>query len=153
MKALITATVLLIAPVMTVCLAGSAQAQTFGSVNLRAGFTPDPFRVAITSGGAINANTISPSCRGWVANTMDYQVHYAAGAFNLSFSSTSSSDTTLLVQAPNGNLYCDDDSGNDLNPIVTIGNPQSGTYSVWVGSYQNGEYAQATLSISELGRQ
>ncbi|SDL75509.1 hypothetical protein [Maricaulis salignorans] len=153
MKALLTASALLLAPVMTACLAGSAQAQTYGSVSLRAGFTPDPYRVSITSGGAINANTISSGCRGWIANTMDYQVHYAAGSFNLSFSSTSSSDTTLVVQAPNGNLYCDDDSGNGLNPIVTIGNPQSGSYSVWVGSYRNGEYAQSTLSISELGRQ
>ncbi|WP_417468775.1 peptidase S1 [Maricaulis sp.] len=139
--------------IMAATLASAGQAQTFGSVNLRAGFTPDPFRVAITSGGAISASSISSGCRGWVANTMDYQVHYAAGSFNLSFSATSSSDTTLLIQAPNGSLYCDDDSGNGLNPIVTIGNPVSGTYSVWVGSYQNGEYARATLSISELGRQ
>ncbi|WP_417490795.1 peptidase S1 [Maricaulis sp.] len=139
--------------IMAATLASAGQAQTFGSVNLRAGFTPDPFRVAITSGGSINASSISSGCRGWMANTMDYQVHYTAGSFNLSFSATSSSDTTLLIQAPNGSVYCDDDSGNGLNPIVTIGNPVSGTYSVWVGSYQNGEYARATLSISELGRQ
>tara|TARA_R110000868_G_scaffold58183_9_gene179855 strand:+ start:10545 stop:11006 length:462 start_codon:yes stop_codon:yes gene_type:complete len=153
MKAILTAATLLIAPAMAVATGAAAEAQTFGSVNLRAGFTPDPYRVSITSGGAINANSISSGCRGWIANNVDYQVRYSAGAFNLSFSSTSSSDTTLLIEAPNGNLYCDDDSGNGLNPIVTIGNPQSGTYNVWVGSYRNGEYAQATLSISELGRQ
>ncbi|WP_339748712.1 pre-peptidase C-terminal domain-containing protein [uncultured Maricaulis sp.] len=133
--------------------AALAQPATFGAVNLRAGFTPDPFRVSITSGGVLDASSIASGCRGWIANNMDYQVHYVAGTFNLSFSSTSNSDTTLMVRAPNGNLYCDDDSGNGLNPIVTIGNPQSGTYNVWVGSYQNGEYAQSTLSISELGRQ
>lgn len=153
MKAFLTATALLLAPVMTVAPGTAANAQTFGSVDLRAGFTPDPFRVSITSGGSINANTVSSGCRGWVADAVDYRVRYTAGAFNLSFSSTSSSDTTLVIQAPNGNLYCDDDSGNGLNPIVTIGNPPSGTYNIWVGSYQNGEYARATLSISELGRQ
>ncbi|WP_417482650.1 peptidase S1 [Maricaulis sp.] len=139
--------------IMAASLASAGQAQTFGSVNLQAGFTPDPFRVAITSGGTVNASALSNGCRGWMANSMDYQVHYVAGSFNLSFSATSSSDTTLLIQAPNGSIYCDDDSGNGLNPIVTIGNPMSGTYSVWVGSYQSGEYARATLSISELGRQ
>jgi len=143
----------LTAAVMTVALAASAQAQTFGSVNLRAGFTPDPHRVAITSGGTLDASTLRSGCRGWIATAVDYQVRYVAGSFNLSFSSTSSSDTTLMVQAPNGDVYCDDDSGNGLNPIVTIGNPMSGSYNVWVGSYRNGEYARATLSISELGRQ
>jgi hypothetical protein len=57
------------------------------------------------------------------------------------------------VQAPDGRFYCDDDSGAGLNPIVTIGNPISGRYTVWVGSYTSGVYAQSTLSISELGRQ
>ena len=141
------------AVIMAAPLASAGQAQTFGSVNLRAGFTPDPFRVAITSGGSVNASSVSSSCRGWIANSVDYQVNYVAGSFNLSFSSTSSSDTTLVIRAPNGNLYCDDDSGNGLTPIVTIGNPMSGSYSVWVGSYQSGEYARSTLSISELGRQ
>ena len=60
---------------------------------------------------------------------------------------------TLLVRAPNGQFYCDDDSGAGLNPALTIRNPQSGTYSVWVGSYRQGEFARATLSISELGLQ
>lgn len=143
----------LTAALMTATLAASGQAQTFGSVNLQAGFTPDPYRVNITSGGTLSASGASSGCTGWVANDPDYQVRYAAGAFNLSFSSTSSSDTTLVIIAPNGSIYCDDDSGNGLNPIVTIGNPPSGIYNVWVGSYRSGEYAPATLSISELGRQ
>ena len=149
MKAFLTAAAL-------ACLTATsslAQAPTFGSVNLRAGFTPDPYRVTITSGGTINANTLSRDCRGWMANTSDFVVNYAAGNFNLSFSSTSNADTTLLVQAPDGRFYCDDDSGPGLNPIVTIGNPISGRYTVWVGSYTSGVYAQTTLSISELGRQ
>lgn len=143
----------LTAALLTATLAASGQAQTFGSANLQAGFTPDPFRVNITSGGTLSANTVSSDCAGWVAEASDYQVRYTAGSFNLSFSSTSSSDTTLVILAPNGNIYCDDDSGNGLNPIVTIGNPPSGIYNVWVGSYRSGESAPATLSVSELGRQ
>lgn len=134
-------------------LAGPAQAQTFGSVSLRAGFTPDPYRATLTSGGSIAASSLFSNCTGWVADNVDFAVHYVAGGFNLTISSSSSADTTLIVQAPNGSWYCDDDSGPGLNPSITIGNPQSGRYSVWVGSYRQGEYARSTLSVSELGRQ
>ena len=146
--------------VASVLLAGAAIAQdtsappSFGSVNLSAGFTPDPYNVTLTSGGQLRASNISRSCRGWIANAPDYSVYYTAGSvFDLTIGATSSSDTTLVVNGPSGNWYCDDDSGNGLNPMVTIGNPTSGRYSVWIGSYRQGEYAQATLSVSEIGRQ
>lgn len=133
-------------------LAGTASAQTFGSVTLRAGFTPDPYRTNITSGGTIRASNLFTNCTGWVADSVDFGVYYTAGSFNLTISATSNADTTLIVRAPNGQFYCDDDSGPGLNPTITIARPQSGAYSVWVGSYRQGEYAQATLAISELGR-
>jgi hypothetical protein len=146
----------LVAVAMAATLAGfaaPAQAQTFGSVSLRAGFTPDPYRTTLTSGGSIAASSLFTNCTGWVADNVDFAVHYAAGNFNLTISASSQADTTLIIQAPNGQWYCDDDSGPGLNPAITIGNPRSGTYSVWVGSYRQGEYARATLSVSELGRQ
>jgi hypothetical protein len=141
------------AAIAVLAASGTAAAQTYGSVNLRAGFTPDPYRTSVTSGGTIRASNLFTNCTGWVADNVDFAVHYTAGSFNLTISNTSNADTTLIVQAPNGNWYCDDDSGPGLNPTITIGNPGSGTYSVWVGSYRQGEYAQSTLSVSELGRQ
>jgi len=126
---------------------------TYGSVNLNAGFTPDPYTVRITSGGARRASNVSSSCRGWIANAPDYSVYYTAGnMFDLTISATSGSDTTLVVNGPNGNWYCDDDSGDGLNPLMTFNNPRSGRYDVWVGSYREGDYADATLAISELGQ-
>lgn len=133
-------------------LATPAAAQTFGSVNLRAGFTPDPYRTTVTSGGSIAAQSLFTNCTGWVADNIDFAVHYTAGSFNLTLSATSQADTTLIVQAPDGRWYCDDDSGPGLNPTITISNPHSGRYAVWVGSYRQGEYASATLSVSEIGR-
>ncbi|WP_233350725.1 hypothetical protein [Maricaulis maris] len=144
--------------VASVLLAGAAIAQdtsappSFGSVNLSAGFTPDPYNVTLTSGGQLRASNISSSCRGWIANAPDYSVYYQAGnMFDLTIGSVSSSDTTLVVNGPYGNWYCDDDSGEGLNPSLTFNNPQSGRYDIWVGSYSEGDYAQATLSVSELG--
>ncbi|WP_300541549.1 peptidase S1 [Maricaulis sp.] len=144
---------LIVLGALIVLAAAPAGAQTYGSVNLRAGFTPDPYRTSITSGGTIRANSLFSNCTGWVADAVDYALHYTAGGFNLTISSTSNADTTLIVRAPNGQFYCDDDSGPGLNPAITLSSPQSGAYSIWVGSYRQGEYARATLSISELGRQ
>ncbi len=125
---------------------------TYGSVNLNSGFTPDPYTVRITSGGARSAANVSSSCRGWIANAPDYSVYYTAGnMFDLTIGATSSSDTTLVVNGPSGNWYCDDDSGEGLNPSMTFSNPQSGRYDIWVGSYSQGDYADAVLAISELG--
>lgn len=147
MRALIASTALVL------CAASAADAQTFGSVNLQAGFTPDPYRVAITSGGTIDARAdLGGACRGWIAEDMDYALYYTAGIFNLTISSSSEADTTLVVVDSAGNFYCDDDSGPGLDPSVTIRNPVSGVYGIWVGSYRQGEYASATVSISEVGR-
>ena len=125
---------------------------TYGSVNLNSGFTPDPYNVRLTSGGARPASNVSSSCRGWIANAPDYSVYYEAGnMFDLTIGAVSDSDTTLVVNGPSGNWYCDDDSGEGLNPSLTFANPASGRYDIWVGSYREGNYADATLSISELG--
>lgn len=139
-------------------IAGSAIAQdysadpTYGSVNLSSGFAPDPYTVNLTSGGARAASNVSSSCRGWIANAPDYSVYYdATTMFNLSIYAMSNSDTTLVINDPYGNWYCDDDSGEGLNPALTFTSPASGRYDIWVGSYSQGEYADATLAISELG--
>lgn len=148
----------LVAAASLAALAAPAFAQdvsappTYGSVNLSAGFTPDPYTARITSGGQYSAQNISGSCRGWIANAPDFSVTYQAGSFNLTLGANSSSDTTLIVNDPYGNWYCDDDSGDGLNPLLTFTNPASGRYDIWIGSYSQGDYADATLSISELGQ-
>tara|TARA_R110002072_G_scaffold79652_14_gene183590 strand:+ start:468 stop:1805 length:1338 start_codon:yes stop_codon:yes gene_type:complete len=147
----------LLATASVALMAGGALAQdysappSYGSVNLNAGFTPDPYNVNITSGGSIPASNVSSSCRGWVANAPDYSVNYSAGGYDLTIGATSNSDTTLLVNGPNGEWYCDDDSGQGLNPLVQLNNPRSGRYDVWIGSYSQGDYAATVLSVSEIG--
>ncbi|WP_420478994.1 peptidase [Brevundimonas sp. FT23028] len=141
-----TAALLLVAP--------AAHAQdtsapaTFGSVRLSSGFTPDPHSVSLTAGGTIDASTIGSPCTGSIARAPDYELTYSAGSLPLYISATASSDTTLVVNGPDGRWYCDDDT-NGNNPLVTFNNPRSGTYDIWVGVYGGGT-AAATLSISEL---
>ena len=61
-----------------------------------------------------------------------------------------SEDTTLLINTPGGRWYCDDDGGGEFNPLVTISDPESGRYDIWLGTY-NDNMVQSTLQISELG--
>lgn len=125
----------------------------FGSVDLQAGFTPDPYRAEVIAGGNYDsAAELGTRCRGWTTGDGSYTLYYTAGNYPLTISATSESDTTLIVGVPNGGFVCDDDSGPGLNPQVTINNPASGGYAIWVATYSSGELAPAILSISEIGQ-
>lgn len=153
MKAVITT----IAAAAVIAAAGAASAQNYslpsnyGDVTLYYGFSPDPFTVNLIAGGTIDASySVSSSCRGYITNAPDVQLNYSAGSLPLIISVNSSSDTTLVINGPDGRWYCDDDGGAyGLNPSLRWNAPMSGTYDIWVGSY-SGQASQATLSISEL---
>lgn len=122
---------------------------TFGETRLSSGFTPDPYRVSIYSGGTIDATTIADGCVGMVARAPDFQLTYSAGSLPLIFGVTSDFDTTLVINGPNGRWYCDDDSGDGTNPLMSIPNPDSGVYDVYVGAY-GGNSGSSELYITEL---
>lgn len=146
------------AAIAAVALAGVAVAQNyslnphFGTVNLSAGFTPDPYVVNVASGGRNDASqTVSSSCRGFISEAPDVRLNYRAGSYPLILSVASDSDTTLVVNGPDGSWYCDDDSGNyGLNPALRFGSPQSGQYDIWIGTYGNATNQPGQLYISEL---
>lgn len=123
----------------------------YGEYRLSAGFTPDPYSVDIYSGGDIDANSLGGSCTGMVSRAPDVQVTYDAGSLPLSFSVDSSTDTTLVINAPDGRWHCDDDSGEGANPLVTYSNPMSGVYDIYIGAY-GGNSGSGRLLVSELGR-
>ena len=145
---------LAIAAAVALFTTGAAVAQdyslnpNFGSVSLNSGFQPDPYNVNITAGGSIDASRIG--CAGNISNAPDFRLQYQAGGIlPLILSVASSSDTTLVINMPNGTWMCDDDSGNGLNPSVYLSNPPSGQYDIWVGTFGGG-YANSVLSVSEL---
>jgi hypothetical protein len=126
----------------------------YGSIELAAGFTPDPHTVAIAAGGELDASNLGvPGCVGSIARAPDFRVNWTAGPGNrpLIFSVNSAADTTIVVNDATGNWICDDDGGNEgMNPSVRIENPQSGQYDVWVGVYGGGELQESTLHVSEI---
>ena len=150
---------ILAASVAVAAFAGVSAAQdwslnpTFGQTTLSAGFTPDPYTVSITAGGNIDAGaSIGGECRGMIANAPDFRLNYNAGSLPLYIGARSSADTTIVVNAPDGSWYCNDDT-NGLNPQVSWGSPASGQYDIWIGTYGSGSgMASSTLTISELGQ-
>lgn len=139
------ASLLITGPVM----AQSAQmTANFGEIQLTAGFTPDPYRVQMTAGGSVNGASLPGSCLGYISEAPDFEVSYDGGSLPLVFRTLSSSDTTLIINGPDGRWYCDDDSYGDLDAEVRFNRPQSGVYDIWVGTVDGGT-ASATLLITE----
>ena len=137
-------------------VAGWSVAQNFraepiyGHVNLGAGFTPDPWVLELTAGGATLASELRlpPACRGHInPDAPHVSLNYTAGRHPLQIYVHSTADTTLIVNDPAGNWRCDDDSIL-LNPALRFAPAQSGQYDIWVGSIRPG-LVRATLHITE----
>jgi hypothetical protein len=125
----------------------------YGEIELEAGFTPDPRVISLRAGGNISAQRAGSGCRGFITDAPDVRLHYDAGSFPLIISVDAGSDTTLVVNGPDGSFYCDDDSGQGSNPSVRLNNPQAGRYEIWVGTYSSGNSQPARLHISEASSQ
>jgi hypothetical protein len=148
---------------------GTALAQDFtlppsyGETALRAGFSPDPFTVDLQSGGPIRANTLRDNsggnavrdgrCAGNIADAPDFSLNFTPGSLPLIISVASDTDTTLVINGPDGRWYCDDDSGVGTNPSIRWQSPQSGQYDIWVGTWGSTSVRPAELHISELHSQ
>jgi hypothetical protein len=144
---------LLAASLAFAALTGFASAQnvslqpTYGSVSLNPGFMPDPYQVELVAGGSIDAASIDSNCVGLIADAPDFRLQYGGGGSQLFVGVTSSADTTLVVNGPDGTWYCDDDS-NGFNPLIGGEGVTSGQYDIWVGTYGDST-APATLFITE----
>lgn len=127
-------------------------AGTYGTLDLQSGFANDPRTIQLSAGGSIDsASTVGGRCQGMIASNPDYTLNYNAGDMPLYISVDAQADTTLVVYAPDGFYYCDDDSADDLDPGVYLPKPPAGRYQIWVGTFAgDGGTPPATVYISEL---
>lgn len=145
---------LLASAVALFALGGAALAQNFNlppayaTLNLSAGFTPDPVVVNVVAGGNIDARRLGGNCVGMIANPPDVRLNYRSGGFPLFITARSNADTTLVINLPNGQWLCNDDF-QGLNPGVVLQNPPSGQYDIWVGTFGSAT-APAQLLVSEI---
>lgn len=129
-----------------------------GTVTLEAGFEDDPHTLDVTSGGPVDAVETIGECAGYISEDPDVRLTFTASdepnALPLFISVRASSDTTLVINAPDGSWYCNDDGQDEnFNPSVVFGPAQTGDYEIWVGSFEQGQFHDAQLFISELGGQ
>jgi hypothetical protein len=124
----------------------------YGTVNLRAGFTPDPHVVEVNAGGTTRNPLTGPGCTGYLtASAPDLKLNYTAGSLNLYLSASASEDLSMVVRTPDGRFLCDDDSGEGLDPLIQIDSPVSGEYSIWIATYEETNARPRTrVLISEI---
>ncbi|MGJ3230312.1 MAG: peptidase S1 [Oceanicaulis sp.] len=140
-------TMLLGGAVALLAFAGAASAQdvtlepNFGAYELEAGFTPDPATLDIVAGGSVDAASVG--CAGSISQAPDVRLMWSGGQITIGAESTT--DTTLVINAPNGQWFCADDT-NGFNPAITLSG--SGQYDIWVGVYGGGT-AEASLYATE----
>lgn len=126
------------------------QQPNYGTRVLTPGFMPDPMVINVTSGGTVSAaNAGLGACRGFVTSAPDFNLRMTSmDSFLRFYVEGAGQDTTLLINDPNGQWFCNDDAfGND--PSIDFQNASAGTYNVWVGSFDPNVRAQARLNITE----
>ena len=105
------------------------------------------------SGGPISAkdtigreNTITGPCVGFIDKEPDHRLILNGFFQSLKLEVKSSEDTTLVIRGPGGSWCNDDFEGK--NPGIT-GQWFSGTYDIWIGSYQRNKYYPYVIKITK----
>jgi hypothetical protein len=120
---------------------------------LTGGFQPDPAIIEVMAGGPVEIDEDEGTdCEGYVTREPTVRLSYQARQESLYIATQSEMDTILMVRKPDGSTICNDDRTDDvLDAGLTIKNPVSGTYEIWVGTYDEGVPAGSVLRISEKG--
>lgn len=132
---------------------GAAGATATGAtITLNTGFSPDPSIATGTSGGAVEASTLSADCAGWVSATPDHILQLEAAMPRLkimALGTEENSDVTLVVHRPDGSYVCNDDS-DGFHPMIESeeGGMPAGRYEIFVGSYEQGRRQPYRLGIT-----
>lgn len=101
---------------------------------------------SVTAGGRDSASSLHESCYGNLdAANPNLVLELDEAVAELSLYARSESDTALVVQAPDGDWHCNDDS-HGLDPAVTLYDLGPGEISVWVSLWGEGS-APASLNL------
>ena len=125
--------------------------QPTAPLSLGAGFTPDPHIERGVSVGQIQASQMTQrqDCAGYISAQPNRVLVLGAPFPKLRVMVASETDTVLVIRKPDGSYFCNDDTdpGVVMNPTVEE-QFAPGTYSVWVGTYGQGETAPYVLGIT-----
>ena len=126
--------------------------EMFGNLTISPSDLRTPQTLYGISGGAQTMQSLSNQkqtetgeCIGFVDTEPDHRLTLTQNFQYLRLQIKSSGDTVLLVKGPGG-TWCNDDV-RDRNPIIA-GEWLSGTYSIWVGSYEQNASFPYLLEIT-----
>ena len=121
----------------------------YGSHELDVSSFAENFETYLYAGGNRDVSYLGGECVGQAAAEPDFQfeVKEPLGEMLLAFAAeTDGDDAVLIFNDPSGNWHCNDDAyGESMNPALLMDLSETGTYRVWVGSYQSGAVFGGTL--------
>ncbi|MEH2171028.1 MAG: hypothetical protein V7K41_31120 [Nostoc sp.] len=145
--------------ILTAITATPAIAQTanFGTFNLSTNFNPAQGTVQGFTGGSYSLSAISnrdreqKACIGFADPTPDHIMVLEKDFSQLTIQvDSNNNDTTLLIQGPDQTtIRCGDDTGKSKDASVSDRNWKSGTYRIWVGTFNPGVKRDYTLTVEK----
>ena len=123
---------------------------TNGTVQLYAGFNPDPRVVEGDAHGRVPAGSIHRRCRGWVTEAPDYLLAASTAFLQLQLRARSSEPISLIVRKPDGSVVCRGLRKGSRDPVLRTPVPM-GTSQIWIGVAQENATASYELAFSEVG--
>lgn len=119
------------------------------TLDMQAGFALDPFLVSLNGGGEVDASTLGETCVGYINDKPVLTATWAGAVDALRIFFYSDSDSTLVIQRPDGSYVCADDvDENVLDAELVAEQPAAGTYKIWVGSYEPDQLIPGLLVIT-----
>jgi hypothetical protein len=126
----------------------------YGSIKLQRAFSPDPILPISQAGGKVSTATLGFDC-GFTTSAPTFTFSIGGGAsdtfLRIFFTAEGDEDTTLVVRTPDEEWLCADDSpyGNGQDPVIDLEMGPSGTYVLWVGTWETEIYAPGALVITQ----
>ena len=123
--------------------------KAYVSLDIQAGNPLDPFIVSVNGGGSFDASLLGGDCSGYINVQPVLRVDWEGQADMSKIFFFSDHDPTLVIQAPDGEFYCNDDASDLLlDPSISFENPADGTYNIWVGSYAPDQLIPGVLVVT-----
>ncbi|NOX61524.1 MAG: hypothetical protein GXP42_06200, partial [Chloroflexi bacterium] len=123
--------------------------RAYATVDIQAGNPLDPFIISVNGGGVLDGSGLGGDCVGYINIEPVVRIKWEGEADFARIFFYSDHDPTLIVQAPDGSFYCNDDANVLLlDPSLTFENPQEGVYNIWVGSYQADQLIPGVLVVT-----
>ena len=122
------------------------------------GFTLNPTKKTASVGGSTGGSVSIPAitggsdrsgnkCLGFGDSKPDHLMTLTQAITKLNLKVNSGGrDTTIVIQGPDGELRCGDDTGNKKDASFSGTNWNAGTYKIWVGSMAPGDRGNYRLS-------